>query len=64
MKAASRIEIRRGRTGLFRFVIIAGNGEIVCTSETYTSKAMCKKGINTLASGVYWPVVDTTIKEK
>lgn len=43
----SKIEIRKSkRNGQFRFVIIAANGEPLATSESYTTKSMCKKGIN------------------
>jgi uncharacterized protein len=43
--AAARFEIRRKRNGQFHFVLISGNGQIVATSETYTTKARAKAGI-------------------
>jgi uncharacterized protein YegP (UPF0339 family) len=58
----SKIEIRKSkRNGQFRFVVIAPNGEPLAMSESYTTKAKCKQGINAtvdaLAVGV---IVDTT----
>lgn len=32
----------------FHFVLKAGNGEIIATSETYTTKDSCKKGIESV----------------
>ncbi len=58
-----RIEIRKGRTGQFRFVVIAENGEPLATSELYTTKAKCRKGIKALTEtvlGVHTAVTDTT----
>jgi uncharacterized protein YegP (UPF0339 family) len=31
-------EIRRGRSGQFRFVLVASNGQIVALSENYATK--------------------------
>ena len=36
--------IRKTNTG-FKFDLKAGNGEVIATSEVYTSEASCKKGI-------------------
>src|SRR5215212_9157732 len=43
--ANPRFEIRRKRGGQFHFVLIGGNGQVVATSETYTTKARAKSGI-------------------
>ena len=37
--------IKTGKDGQFYFNLKAGNGEIVLSSEAYTSKTSCKKGI-------------------
>lgn len=69
----ARFEIRRGRTGAFRFVLIAANGEPLATSEHYKSKAACRKGIDAVFAcfngGASKPgyagepdIVDTTAK--
>lgn len=60
----SKVEIRKSRrNGQFRFVVIATNGEPLVTSESYTTKAKCWKGIaataKVMAASVL-NVVDTT----
>jgi uncharacterized protein YegP (UPF0339 family) len=37
--------IKRGRGGKTHFVLLASNGRVVVTSETYESKESCLKGI-------------------
>lgn len=37
--------IKKGRTGQFRFSLVGRNGQIVATSEVYTTKASCMNGI-------------------
>jgi uncharacterized protein YegP (UPF0339 family) len=37
--------IKRGRSGKTHFVLLASNGRVVATSETYESKESCLKGI-------------------
>ena len=37
--------IKRGRGGRTHFVLLASNGRVVATSETYESKESCLKGI-------------------
>lgn len=56
--------IKKGRTGQFRFSLVGRNGQIVATSETYTTKASCMNGIKavkTLAAGA--DIEDQTSKE-
>jgi uncharacterized protein len=51
---AGKFVIKKGRTGQFRFSLVGRNGQIVATSETYTTKASCMNGIKavkTLAAG-------------
>lgn len=43
-----RFEIHVSNDGMFYFVLKARNGETIAVSETYTSKQMCKKGINSV----------------
>jgi uncharacterized protein YegP (UPF0339 family) len=63
----SKIEIRKSkRNGQFRFVVIAANGEPLATSESYTTKAKCKQGINAVIGafnghGGDPNIVDTTV---
>jgi len=37
--------VRKSEDGPFYFNIVAANREVVCTSEMYSTKAMCLKGI-------------------
>jgi uncharacterized protein YegP (UPF0339 family) len=62
MKKLPKIEIRKSkRNGQFRFVVIAANGEPLAMSESYTTKAKCKTGINaTVDALAVGAVVDTT----
>ncbi len=51
---AGKFVIKKGRSGQFRFSLVGRNGQIVATSETYTTKASCMNGIKavkTLAAG-------------
>lgn len=38
-------ELSKSSDGQFRFVLKAGNGEIILTSELYTSKSAAENGI-------------------
>lgn len=42
---AAKFVIKKDKKGQFRFNLKAGNGEIIATSESYTTKAGCKNGI-------------------
>ena len=43
-----KFEMYRDRAGAFRFRLKARNGEIIATSEGYTSKAACENGIESV----------------
>ena len=61
---AGKFVIKKGRTGQFRFSLVGRNGQIVATSETYTTKASCMGGIKavkTLAADA--PIEDQASKE-
>jgi uncharacterized protein YegP (UPF0339 family) len=57
----SKIEIRKGRGGKFRFVVIAANGEPLATSEIYESKANCKKGVDAIIGAFNGHVGDPVV---
>ena len=42
---AAKFVLKKGSAGKFRFNLVAGNGEIIATSEAYESKASAKNGI-------------------
>ena len=45
MARSGKFVVKRGRGGKARFVLLASNGRVVATSETYESKESCLKGI-------------------
>lgn len=45
---ASKFVIRKSGPGKYHFVLRAANGEIVATSESYTTKAAAKNGIESV----------------
>ena len=45
MARNGKFVIKRGRGGKTHFVLLASNGRVVATSETYESKESCLKGI-------------------
>ncbi len=58
---AAKFVLKKGSTGKFRFNLVAGNGEIVATSEAYESKAGAKNGIEAVRKAAAdAPVVDET----
>ena len=47
----------------FHFVLKAANGEVIATSQVYTSKEACKKGIDSVkANAADAPVVEAEAK--
>lgn len=58
---AAKFEIFQDKAGEFRFRLKAANGEVIASSQGYTTKASAQKGIDSVkanASGA--AVVDTT----
>lgn len=45
---SSKFEIFTGKSGEFYFRLKAGNGEIILSSEGYTTKANCQGGIKSV----------------
>jgi len=45
---SAKFVIKKDKSGQYRFNLKAGNGEIIATSESYTSKAGCKNGIESV----------------
>lgn len=45
---AGRFEVYRDKSGLFRFRLKAGNGQVVATGEGYTTKKACLNGIQSI----------------
>ncbi|MCU0824769.1 MAG: YegP family protein [Leptospira sp.] len=45
---AGKFEIYKDKAGEFRFRLKAANGEIIASSEGYSSKAACESGIESV----------------
>ena len=43
-----KFEIKTRKNGEFQFNLKAGNGQVILTSEGYTTKASCKNGIESV----------------
>ena len=41
----AKYELKKGKSGKFHFNLLAANGEVILTSQTYTTKAAAQKGI-------------------
>lgn len=44
----AKFQIYKTKGGQFRFRLRAANNEIIATGESYTTKAGCKKGIDSI----------------
>ena len=51
--------LKQTNTG-FKFDLKAGNGEIIATSEVYTTKAACLNGINSVKANACGEIEDQT----
>jgi uncharacterized protein len=45
---AAKFVLKKGSTGKFRFNLVATNGQVIATSETYESKAAALNGIESV----------------
>ncbi len=43
-----KFEIKTDKSGQFRFNLKAGNGQVILSSEAYTTKAACENGIESV----------------
>lgn len=58
---AGKFVVRKDAASGFRFNLVAGNGEVIATSESDTSKASALGGIESVkANASTAPVVDET----
>ena len=53
--------VKETATG-FKFDLKAGNGEVIATSEVYTTKAACLKGIESVKNNCVGEVEDQTVE--
>ncbi|GII04174.1 YegP family protein [Planobispora takensis] len=56
---SARYVVKKTSAG-FRFNLVAGNGEIIATSESYKTKAGALKGIESVKTNAGAPVDDQT----
>lgn len=57
---AGKSELFKDSSDGYRFRLKAGNGEVIATSESYTSKSAAQNGIDSVKSNAGSPVVDLT----
>ena len=43
-----KFEIKKDKSGQYRFNLKAGNGQVILSSEAYTTKASCNNGIESV----------------
>ncbi len=57
-----KFEIKNVKSGI-KFNLKAGNGEIIATSEVYTTEAACRKGIESVRNNApIAPIEDQTVE--
>jgi len=56
-----KFEIKNVNTGI-KFNLKATNGEIIATSEVYTTEAACRKGIESVKSNALSAIEDQTVE--
>ena len=54
--------VKETATGI-KFDLKASNGEVIATSEVYTSEGACLKGIESVKTNALAPVEDQTVEE-
>lgn len=59
-----RFEIREAKDEQFYFVLIALNGEVICTSEMYTTKQSAQVGIGSVVLNAPHAIVIDTTKDE
>ena len=55
--------IGKTKNGQYRFNLKAGNGEIIATSEAYTTLAACKNGVESVKKNALVEIEDQTVNE-
>ena len=55
--------IGKTKNGQYRFNLKAGNGEIIATSESYSTLAACKNGVESVRKNALAEIEDQTLEE-
>ncbi len=57
---AGKFEVYKDKSGGYRFRLKAGNGEVIASSESYTTKAAALNGVDSVKNNAGSDVVDLT----
>ena len=55
---AGKFVLKKGSSGKFHFNLVAGNGQVIATSESYESKAAALNGIKSVQTNAPGAEVD------
>ena len=55
---AGKFVLKKGSSGKFHFNLVAGNGQVIATSESYESKAAALNGIKSVQTNAPGDEVD------
>jgi uncharacterized protein len=55
---AGKFVLKKGSTGKFHFNLVAGNGQVIATSEAYESKSAAMNGIKSVQTNAPGAEVD------
>jgi uncharacterized protein YegP (UPF0339 family) len=59
----AKFVVKKGTTGKFRFNLVAPNGQVIATSETYETKRACLAGVESVRKNAPKAALqDSTIK--
>lgn len=60
VRMAGKFEVYKDSSGGLRFCLKAGNGKVIATGESYSSKAAAMKGIESVKNNAGSDIVDVT----
>jgi uncharacterized protein len=60
---AAKFVLKKGTTGKFHFNLVAGNGQVIATSEAYDSRESAVKGIDSVKANAPGAEVDDQTRE-
>lgn len=63
MSTMPKFEIYKDAAGKFRFRLKAPNGEIIAVSEAYSTREVCKRGIESVKANAPRAVIVDTVLE-
>jgi uncharacterized protein len=59
---AGKFVLKKGTTGKFHFNLVAGNGQVIATSEAYESRESALKGIESVKANAPGAQLDDQTK--